>query len=265
MYHEPERFQSVQRVNGYKSAITDHFRVLGIALDFESKTMFSDIMTGYRRVIQKKKQDGEMDVHEGKFPLSFSGYRYLAKKAMQQNREFQQSIFAHVFLLFCWNMIARCVSVSLLMFTHFTWEEDSMVVIFPTTKSDKVGKNSAPIHIFANRQCPEICPILWFAVYIWCIGFRREGAQQTVFGKQKETQSRFSKWLQSVCGKNVNELLLMGIVIADIGTHSFRKGVANFLSALAGGPSSISNESVYYGRTKKRSTSGTSSNRVTHH
>ena len=64
MYHEPERFQSVQHVNGYKSAITDHFRVLGIALDFESKTMFSDIMTGYRRVIQKKKQDGEMDVHE---------------------------------------------------------------------------------------------------------------------------------------------------------------------------------------------------------
>ena len=239
VYFEPERLQSVQHVNGYKSALTDKFRTLGIPIDFTTATMFSDLMTGYRRIIQKKKQDGEMGVREGKFPLSFSGYRFLANKAMAQKTDFSLAIFAHVFLLFCWNMIARCVSVSLLMFTHISWEEDSMVVIFPTTKSDKVGKNSSPIHIFANRRCPEICPILWFAVYIWCMGFRREGAKATVFGGQKETQSRFSKWLHSVCGANVNELLMMGIIIVEIGTHSFRKGVANFLSALAGGPSAV--------------------------
>ena len=239
VYCDPEKLQSVQHVNGYKSALTDKFKRLGISLDFESKTMFSDMMIGYRRVIQKKKQDGEIEIREGKFPLSFSGYRFLAKKAMQQSTDFQQTVFAHIFLLFCWNMIARCVSVSLLTFTHISWEEDSMVVVFPTTKSDKVGKNSSPIHIFANRKSPEICPILWFAVYIWCMGFRRQGSQTTVFGAQKETQSRFSKWLQKVCGSNTSELLLMGIIIAEIGTHSFRKGVANFLSALCGGPSSV--------------------------
>ena len=230
VYCDPEKLQSVQHVNGYKSALTDKFKRLGISLDFESKTMFSDMMIGYRRVIQKKKQDGEIEIREGKFPLSFSGYRFLAKKAMQQSTDFQQTVFAHIFLLFCWNMIARCVSVSLLTFTHISWEEDSMVVVFPTTKSDKVGKNSSPIHIFANRKSPEICPILWFAVYIWCMGFRRQGSQTTVFGAQKETQSRFSKWLQKVCGSNTSELLLMGIIIAEIGTHSFRKGVANFLT-----------------------------------
>ena len=76
VYHEPERLQSVQHVNGYKSAITDHFRVLGIALDFESKIMFSEVMTGYHRVIQKNKM-GKCTCTEEKSPLSFSGYRYL--------------------------------------------------------------------------------------------------------------------------------------------------------------------------------------------
>lgn len=239
VYLDPVQLQSVQHVNGYKSALVDKFKGLGIQLDFEATTMFSELMTGYRRIIQKKKQDGEMEMREGKYPLSFSGYRFLAKKAMSQSTDFTLAIFAHVFLLFCWNMIARCVSVSNLMFNHISWEDDCMVVVFPTTKSDKVGKNSAPIHVFANRSCPEICPILWFAVYIWCTGYRRSGSKQTVFGTQKDTQSRFSKWLHGVCGEHVEELVLMGIFILEIGTHSFRKGVASFLSGLPGGPSAI--------------------------
>ena len=114
-----------------------------------------------------------------------------------------------------------------------------MVIVFPTTKSDKVGKNSSPIHVFANRKCPEICPILWFAVYIWCMGFRRAGSKTTVFGTPKDTQKRFSSWLHTVLGSSAGDLLLMGIIIMEIGTHSFRKGVANFLSGLAGGPSAV--------------------------
>lgn len=239
VYLEPVQLQSVQHVNGYKSALVNKYRTLGISLDFEHQTMFSDMLTGYRRVVQKKKQDGEMEMHEGKYPLSFSGYRFLAKKALAQTTDFPVAIFAHIFLLLCWNLLARCVSVSSLMFQHISWEEDSMVVVFPTTKSDKVGKNSAPIHVFANRECPEICPILWFAVYIWCSGFRRAGAKATVFGTPKDTQKRFSLWLHTVLGSSAGDLLLMGIIIMEIGTHSFRKGVANFLAGLAGGPNAV--------------------------
>lgn len=161
-YIDPPVLNSVQHVNGYKSAIVNQYKTRRIPLDIDRTTMFAGMMQGYKRTVQKKKQDGEMSMTEGKFPLSFSGYRFLAKKAMSQTTDFALAIFVHVFLLFCWNMIARSVSVSTLMFQHFSWEEDSMVVIFPTTKSDKVGKNSAPIHIFANRSCPEICPIRWY-------------------------------------------------------------------------------------------------------
>ena len=37
VYCDPEKLQSVQHVNGYKSALTDKFKRLGISLDFESK------------------------------------------------------------------------------------------------------------------------------------------------------------------------------------------------------------------------------------
>lgn len=73
-----------------------------------------------------------------------------------------------------------------------------MVIIFPTTKSDKVGKNSAPIHVLANRNCPEICLILCFAVYIRCTGFERSGSKATVFGTHMDTQKRFSTWLHAI-------------------------------------------------------------------
>jgi hypothetical protein len=239
VYFDPIKLQSVQHVNGYKSALVNKYRTLGIALDFEHQTMFSDMLTGYRRVVQKKKQDGEMDMHEGKYPLSFSGYRYLAKKAMAQTTDFPLAVFAHIFLLLCWNLIARCVSVSSIMFQHISWEEDAMVIVFPTTKSDKTGKNSAPIHVFANPTSPEICPILWLGVFIWCSGFRRSGAKAVLFGPPKETEKRFSDWLHGVLGSSAADLLLMGIIILEIGTHSFRKGVANFLAGLAGGPSAV--------------------------
>lgn len=223
VYFNPVQLQSVQHVNGYKSALVDKYRSLGIALDFEHKTMFSDLMTGYRRIVQKKKQDGEMNIHEGKYPLSFSGYRYLAKKAMGQKRDFSLAIFAHIFLLLCWNLIARCVSVSSIMYQHISWEEDAMVVVFPTTKSDKAGKNSAPIHVFANPSTPEICPILWLAVYLWSSGFRRAGSKAMLFGEQRDTQKRFSDWLRTVLDSSAEDLLLMGIIIVEIGTHSFRQ------------------------------------------
>ena len=40
-------------------------------------------------------------------------------------------------------------------------------------------------------------------------------------------------------GEHAQDLLTMGIIIIAIGTHSFRKGIATFLSSVPGGPSAI--------------------------
>jgi hypothetical protein len=238
-YVTPIEYQSFQHVSGYKSAIKDYYHAKRVKLSNECDSMLKDFFQGYERKIAELKQSGEKAIIEGKQPLSFSGYRFLAKKAFRQSTDHMQGIFAHFFLLLCWNLISRCVSVASLMYDHISWEEDSMVIVFPSHKGDKEGKNSAPKHIYANRTCPEICPILAFSIFLFTCGYRRSGSRRDLFGGINETEARFSKWLKHACGTSSNELLLMGLIISEIGTHSFRKGIATFLSSIPGGPTAI--------------------------
>lgn len=186
------------------------------------------------------KNDAEMSTIEGKQAITFSAYRFLADKAMRQTGDFRLAIFAWIFLVLAWNLIARCISVSSLMLEHITWEEDSMVVIFPTHKGDKEGKNCTPKHVYANPKDPVICPIFALAVYVFTMGLRREGSKGLLFYDVDGTENRFSKWLKETCRLLAASLLLLGIFIIQVGTHSFRKGVATFLSSIVGGPTAIS-------------------------
>ena len=238
-YFTPPKFQSYDHVNGYKSAILDMYEIQNVKPTTAIKDMFNDFAKGYKRKIASLKQQGEIKITEGKAPLTFQGYRFLSKKAVEQKTDFTWAIFAWMFLLFCWNLMARCVSVSGIMFDHIGWEGDAMTIIFPKHKGDQEGEHSAPKHVYANPRNPEICPILAFAVFIWTIGFRRDGAKRTLFGDTKHTEERFSAWLRKMLGSAAEDLILMGIAIIEIGTHSFRKGIASFLACLTGGPSAI--------------------------
>lgn len=117
-----------------------------------------------------------------------------------------------------------------------------MVIVFPTTKSDLEGKHCSPKHVYANTTCPDICPILSFAVYFFTLGMRREGSRCAVFGENvKGVEDRFGSWLGKVASvESVSAVLVqMGISRVEIGTHSFRKGVATYLSSMVSGPSAI--------------------------
>jgi hypothetical protein len=98
-------------------------------------------------MIAKLKQDGVMSIVEGKQPMSFKGYKLLATKALEQCKDRNLAIFSHLYLLSCWNLIARCVSVGSLMYNHVSWENDSMVIVFPSHKGDQEGRNALPKHI----------------------------------------------------------------------------------------------------------------------
>jgi hypothetical protein len=113
-----------------------------------------------------------------------------------------------------------------------------MVIVFPSHKGDQDGRNALPKHIYANIAEPHICPILSFAVYTFTRGYEREGSKRTIFAGDAE--SRFSKWLGNLCTENKDLLLNQGVQISMIGTHSFRKSIASFLSGTPNGPTAIS-------------------------
>lgn len=174
-------------------------------------------------------------------PLTFTGYKFFAEETWKFAGESQElNIFARTFLILCWNLLARCISVAGLMYNHICWKDDSMTIVFPTHKGDQEGRDATPKHVFANPEHPKICPILSLAIFVFTCGFRRSGSETTVFGDENDAESRFGTWLRNVCEKNGAVLREMGLEIKDIGTHSFRKGIASFLSGIPGGPSPIS-------------------------
>ena len=124
--------------------------------------------------------------------------------------DFELAIFAWVFLVLCWNLMARCVSVAGIMFTHISWANDALTVVFPTHKGDQEGNHASPKHVFANRQCPEICPILALAVFIFTIGFRREGSSPKLFSHKDNSESRFSLWVRTTLGECADDFVTMG-------------------------------------------------------
>ena len=73
----------------------------------------------------------------------------------------------------------------------------------------------------------------WRSVVEW------EFEPSYLFGKQANALSCFTKWLKATCDANESELLQMGIAIADLGTHSFRKGAATYLAGFVAGPTVI--------------------------
>jgi hypothetical protein len=167
-------------------------------------------------------------------PLSFDRYRYLAKKAMAQTTDYHLAVFAQVFLLLSWNPTARCDSISSIMFQHVSWELDSMVIAVPPNKADN-SEISAPLRFVASPTLPEICPILWLGVFIWC-GSPHRSAQAMLFEQPHKAQKRFSQWLRAVLSSSAAEL---GDDALKIGQHSLRKGAANFSAGLTSGPGTV--------------------------
>ncbi len=241
-YVTPMAFYSISHVNGYSSAIKHYHYILKCSkMSGKPADELDKNLKGFVRKIEQMKITGEIPMNEGKAPMSFEGYKFLADKAIKSTTDFSLASFAHLFLLLCWNLIARCVSVATLTFSHISWEEDAMTVTFPTHKGDKEGKNAVAKHVYANPLNPHICPILSFAVYIWTSGYHRAASKPTVFGDGIEAnEGRFSSWLRRICSLYELEFMEMGLSVLEVGTHSFRKGIATFISGMPGGPSPIS-------------------------
>ncbi|ETV82231.1 hypothetical protein, variant [Aphanomyces astaci] len=198
----------------------------------ELEARLKDFANGYKRHIAQLREDGEMPIGEGKLPMTVDGYAYLAKAALSARRDHFLAVNAHTFLLFCWNLMARSVSTASIRFDNVTWQGDALLVKFGRTKSNQEGAALFPKHVYANPLCLWICPILSLAVIVFTRSLPVGQRTTLIFGVN--AQIRFSKWLLKTCAVNEADILAMGMAISEIGTHSFRKGVATALSNTPG-------------------------------
>jgi hypothetical protein len=235
-YKEPVEYCSFSHVSSFRSCIIDMYKQNNVSLDSSTQKLFENFVGGYNRNIAELKLKGEMSLTEGKRPITFDGYQFIASQALRSSNS-SQSPFVFSFVLLCWNLMARSISVGSLMYKHISWEQDSLVICIPKHKGDQEGKRSHPKHVYANPINPQICPVLGLAVHVFSRGFQRDGSSPRVFGDRSE--QRFSHWLSGLCIECAEAIHAMGLIIDEIGTHSFRKGIATFLGGHPGGPSSV--------------------------
>lgn len=240
---DPPSYNCPGYMNSYKNALEFCWKTHGEVKQEMPKEICHEIaefIVGYQREYNDAKQRGEVPMMEGKCPMSFTGYRYIALKAVQATNDCMQNIFAWAYLVLCWNLMARSDNVGSLMLEHIGWVDDALTVTFVRMKGDQIGAKMMPRKVYANPVQPEICPVLALAVYMFTLGIRPPGAKKLLFCNTGAS-ARFSKWLKNflAVAEISAELAIMCIFIHDIGTHSFRKGITTFLCGMISGPSAV--------------------------
>jgi hypothetical protein len=162
--------------------LKNEFKNQGIPFPNGFETALEDFFRSLKRKDAMKRQRGETKAKEGKEKMPFGLYRWLCHYFLSKCM-----IFEWVYLVSCWNLMCRTNNIAQISLSHLSWDEDSLCVVVPKTKTDQgvflspfamlilalrilfVGgeKVGDGFHVYANSQCPEICPIL--ALGVWLI------------------------------------------------------------------------------------------------
>ena len=184
-----EKQASVSVISSYRSAIGMLYEECQLKFDDATQLAFNQFASGYKRLVAEKKLVGEMIMQEGKSPITFQGYNFVAKQAILSNSDHSLATFAHLFLILCWTLMARSVSVGTIMLDHLSWENDALLVTTPKHKGDQEGNHCYPKHVFANPDNPFICPILSMGIHFFSGGWRRDGSKHLLFHRDGREMS----------------------------------------------------------------------------
>ena len=99
-----EKSVSSSLICSFRSSLVDYYRQRSLKPDVVIVNNVEDFIDRYNDKIGKLKLSGVMSLVECKQPVTFEGYRFLALNV------FSSSIFTHLFLLVCWNLMTRSVS-----------------------------------------------------------------------------------------------------------------------------------------------------------
>lgn len=249
---DAEILKASSTMGGYRSALVWYYGLYGkMKLSEDLDTSLSTYMSGYKRTITDLKLRGVMNIHEGKRPLEFEGYKVIAGRFLRISPtshpadpkkkigSWAQQLFAWSYFIFCWNLMARSVTVGRIMYQHISWSGDALIVNVPGHKGDQEGAKDYGRHVYANPLEPSICPILSLAVMIFSSTFRTGDKRQQLF-EGNHSESRFSAILRVIVDAlDPADERTLGAKKKDIGTHSPRKGSPSYALAMIEGPNPV--------------------------
>mmetsp|Transcript_12129 Transcript_12129/g.15607 ORF Transcript_12129/g.15607 Transcript_12129/m.15607 type:complete len:659 (-) Transcript_12129:55-2031(-) len=236
-YLSPSKYNSYSFVSGHRDALHLEYTTQDVDWDPTTARDISEFLKAYKRNVSEKKANGEMSSQEGKDPMNNEGLEYLAKETLTCPTDMILNITAHLYLLLCWNLMARSITVSDLLIDHISWSGDALTIYVGKMKNDQENTRGYWRHVYANPLNPTICPVLALSLVIFSCGYRKEGTQRLF---ASNFQDNFNKWLTKFLKAKAQELLVLGLVVCLIGSHSFRKGVATLIASFPGGADSIS-------------------------
>lgn len=232
----------------YKSALVWLYKEKKLIIADDINQELETLLNGYQRRVATFRSEGKMPVFEGKYHLTFDGYRLLARMLMKCD-QFNQMLFAWPYLIIQWNLIARAITVADLMMEHVGWQSDSLLISTPKHKGDQEGVKAYARHVYANPSDPVICPVLALAVLTFVRSLRHDPEASSSSSKSTSNfpvfdgtnnSSRFSEVLLRTIGLVSDaDVHLLGGEKKQLGTHSVRKGAASYCAGMMNGPSTV--------------------------
>ena len=120
---------------------------------------------GMKRKVVKDKIEAGVSLEEGKKKMNINVFKLMCSKFAESGTE--DAMFAHLYLILEWNLMARSDNCKILRLAHLEWRHDSLVFFFGKTKVDQTGEASdSPWHVYSNPFEPHLCPVLTLAKYL---------------------------------------------------------------------------------------------------
>ena len=207
----------------------DIYRMSGYEMDDLFKKDLGVLLGGMKRTVTQSRIDSGTVLDKGKKPMSLDVYKKLC--LILYSGDDPEYVFAHLFLILEWILMARSDNCLQMTLTHLQWRNDSLVFFFGKTKRNQTGDaNHHPWHVYSNPFEPEICPVLALAKYFMCHPQLLQKPKCQLFPGGNQ-YSRFSSVLHKVLNKHADEFAALGVDPKSLGTHSIRKGAISLVSA----------------------------------
>lgn len=221
------------------TAINNLWKAAHRKIPFKYKSLVAEMLSSKKKKEKKLKAKGDIPEDNGRDEMSFELYRELSLYYLRHG-----NVFAHLFLILCWNTMVRNCNCDDIVFENCIWRGDCFGISVKRTKTNQDGSRDIQAdvkHIYANPLMPEVCPILALAMYFLANPFVGNEGNSLFPGKDR--QVRFNNDITAALKNEEFQKHLRdrGIPFHNVGAYSTRKGSTTYCtSGTTCGPSIIS-------------------------